>query len=147
MQHLTSEDGSTIILRLDDGDLLLESLQELASAEDLDCAVIVTGFGALKRTHIHVGEWDQLPPKNKYIVWEAPVELCSLTGLIVDGQVHAHITVSDGEKTIGGHLEPESVVLYLNEIVLHVIPGLKLTREMSPEGLPILGQPRLAAQP
>jgi len=138
MEYFVSDDGATIILRLDDGDLLLESLQEVASAESLDCAVIVTGFGALKRTHLHIGEWDKLPPKKKYIVWEAPVELCSLAGFIADGQVHAHLTVSNGERTIGGHLEPDTIVLYLNEIVISRTPGLKLTRELSPDGLPLL---------
>lgn len=138
MERFISDDGDTIVVRLDDGDLLLESLQRLAQDERLDCAAIVTGFGALQRTHIHVGEWCELPPKNRFIVHEGPMELCSLSGLIADGGVHAHITASDGERTLGGHLEPETVVLYLCEIVLRVLPGLSLTREMSSDALPLL---------
>ena len=138
MEHFTSEDGCTIVLRLDDGEPLLESLQRLAEQKGLDCAAIVTGFGALKRTHIHVGEWDRTPPKNVFIVREGPAELCSLAGFIVDGQVHAHITASNGEWTIGGHLEPETVVLYLCEIVIQRIQGLRLRREMTADGLPLL---------
>lgn len=138
MQHFTSDDGRHIVLRLDDGDLLLESLQQLADEQGLDTAAIVTGFGALKRTHIHVGEWDRTPPKNIFIVREGPAELCGLHGVIADGQVHAHITASNGEWTIGGHLEPETVVLYLCEIVVQVIEGLPLRREMTEDGLPLL---------
>lgn len=138
MEHFTSGDGRHIVLRLDDGDALLESLQQLADDLELDSAAIVTGFGALKRTHIHVGEWDQTPPKNRYIVWEAPAELCSIAGFIADGKVHAHITASSGEKTMGGHLEPETIVLYLCEIVIQIIDDLPLTRVMTDDGLPLL---------
>ncbi|MCD6361196.1 MAG: DNA-binding protein [Armatimonadetes bacterium] len=138
MEHFTSGDGRHIVLRLDDGDALLESLQQLADDEGLDTAAIVTGFGALKRTHIHVGEWDRTPPKNRFIVHEGPAELCGLHGLIAGGQVHAHITAGNGEWTIGGHLEPETIVLYLCEIVIEVIEDLPLRREMTADGLPLL---------
>ncbi len=140
MERFRSDDGQTVVVRLDDGDALLESLQQVADEEGLDCAAIVTGFGALKRTHIHVGQWAQMPPKNRYVVHEGPMELCQLSGLIADGEVHAHITASDAETTIGGHLEPETIVLYLCEIVLQVLPGLRLTREFSDDELPLLQQ-------
>ncbi|MEA3399603.1 MAG: PPC domain-containing DNA-binding protein [Armatimonadota bacterium] len=140
MERFISDDGRTIVVRLDDGDLLLESLQQVAEDEGLDCAAIVTGFGALKRTHIHVGDWCELPPRNRYVVHEGPMELCQIAGLIADGQVHAHITASDAETTLGGHLEPQTIVLYLCEIVLQVLPGLSVTREMSSDGLPLLRQ-------
>jgi len=98
----------------------------------------VTGFGALKRTHIHVGDWDQMPPKNRYIVWEGPSELCSLSGFIANGRVHAHMTASDGERTMGGHLEPETIVLYLCEIVIQIVEDLPLRRVMTEDQLPLL---------
>ncbi len=138
MQHFISGDGRHLVVRLDDGDLLLESLQRLAQERELDSAAIVCGFGALKRTHIHVGEWEHTPPRNRYVVYEGPAELCGLHGLIAAGQVHAHITASNGEWTIGGHLEPETIVLYLCEIVIEVIEGLPLRREMTADGLPLL---------
>ncbi|NLO05798.1 MAG: DNA-binding protein [candidate division WS1 bacterium] len=137
MERFISDDRGTIVVRLDHGDLLLESLQQVADDEALDTAAIVTGFGALQRTHVHVGEWCELPPKNRYIVHEGPMELCSLTGLIAGGSVHAHITASDCDTTIAGHLEPETIVLYLTEIVLQVLP-ISLRREMSPDALPLL---------
>jgi len=62
MERFISDCGRTIVLRLDHGDLLLQSLQRLAHGESIDTAAIATGSGALPATHVHVREWCGRPP-------------------------------------------------------------------------------------
>ena len=137
MKHFQSPDGQYLVLNLHHGERLLESLQQLAEELDLGTAAIVTGYGALSRLHIHYGLNVGLPPQSEFVVYEQPLELCALTGLIADNQVHAHIIASNGRESFGGHLEPETVICWLAEIVLHRLP-LALTRERDEFGVPML---------
>jgi predicted DNA-binding protein with PD1-like motif len=59
---------------------------------------------------------------------DGPLEINSVSGVIADGRLHAHISVSNGKGTYGGHLEPGSRILYLAEIVVAEITGLSLNR-------------------
>ena len=42
---------------------------------------------------------------------EGPFDILAVTGHVMGGRVHAHLTFSDEEKAMGGHLEPGSHVL------------------------------------
>ena len=50
------------------------------------------------------------------------------TGQIMGGRVHAHLTFSDEEKAMGGHLEPGSHVLTFAIITLAELPDNDLSR-------------------
>ena len=137
MTHFISADHQFVVLNLAHGELLLESLQQAADELNLGTAAIVTGYGALSRLHIHYGKHTQRPPEAVFAVYEEPLELCALTGVIADNQVHAHILASTGRASFGGHLEPETIVCWLAEIVLQRLP-MHLTREKDEYGIPML---------
>jgi predicted DNA-binding protein with PD1-like motif len=35
-----------------------------------------------------------------------PADIISMNGYIIDGKIHAHMTMANSEKGFGGHLEP-----------------------------------------
>lgn len=41
---------------------------------------------------------------------EAPADIVSMNGYVIDGRVHAHLTLANADKTFGGHLEPGTTV-------------------------------------
>ena len=137
MNCFQSDDKQFAVVNLAHGELLLESLQQAAEELNLGTAAIVTGYGALSRLHIHYGKHTGRPPEAVFVVYEEPLELCALTGLVADNQVHAHIMASNGRESFGGHLEPETVVCWLAEIVLQRLP-LSLKRERDEYGIPML---------
>lgn len=137
MNCFESADKQFLVVNLEHGDLLLESLQQAADQFHLGTAAIVTGYGALSRLHIHYGKHTGRPPESVFVVYEEPLELCALTGLVAANQVHAHILASNGRESFGGHLEPETVVCWLAEIVLQRLP-LNLKRERDEYGIPLL---------
>ena len=139
MEYFQSEDNQTIIVRFDHGDLLLEGLQAVADGLGLHTAALVTGYGALSRLHVHWGAHTGLPPEAVYGVYEEPLEICALPGVIAGGEVHAHITAGAGERTISGHLEPGTVVCWLAEVVIQTLP-LDLVRVRDEWGVPLIGR-------
>jgi len=47
--------------------------------------------------------------------------LLTTTGYVIDGRVHAHISFSDTQKTLGGHLEPGTRVFTFAILTLGVL--------------------------
>ena len=137
MEYFCSEDNQFVVIRFDHGDLLLEGLQQVVDELGLQTAAIVTGYGALSRLHVHWGKHTGRPPEPVYGVYEEPLELCALPGVIAAGQVHVHITAGAGERTISGHLEEGTVVCWLAEVVIQRLP-LELGRERDEWGIPLL---------
>lgn len=137
MERFVSDDGNTAVIRFDHGDRLLEGLQQVADELRLATAAIVTGYGALSRLHVHWAKYARRPAEPVFGVWEEPLEICCLTGLIADGQVHAHIAASNGAHTYGGHLEPGTVVCWLAEVVIQRLP-LDLVRVKDEYGVLLL---------
>ena len=121
--------GRTIILRLDQGDMVLESINELIAKENITNGYIVSGIGTVDQYNIHMVTTIGYPPNEYFDAKKGkPYELASLQGAIVDGYAHLHVVLSDTEKAFAGHLENGCRTLYLCEIIIQEIEGLNLHR-------------------
>jgi len=107
-----------IIIRLNPGDDVLATLTEAAKQNDIKNAVIVSAFGSTQNHHFHVVTTPDLPPVDAFVKEEKASDIISITGAIINGRVHAHITHSDTEIAYGGHLEPGVRVLTFLNIFL-----------------------------
>ena len=72
-------------------------------------------------------ETTNLPPGDVFFRGEGAFDLLTVTGVIMDGRVHAHITFSNTEKAMGGHLEEGCTVLTFALVVLAETPEADLT--------------------
>jgi predicted DNA-binding protein with PD1-like motif len=118
-----------IIVRLKYGTDVLEGLNESIKKEKIKNAVILNGVGSLTRYHTHVVSNNTFPTTHAYVKKEAPVDLLNINGYIIDGRVHAHITVSDDKEAIGGHLEDDTRVFTFAIITIGVLDeGVSLQR-------------------
>jgi len=106
------------VLRLNPGDDILASLEETAKKNNIKNAVILCGIGSAISYHYHVVGNKELPPRNDFVRGEAPSDIIGITGVILEGRIHAHIAHSDTEKSYGGHLEPGVKVLTLSVITI-----------------------------
>ena len=137
MKVYTQEQGGrVIVIRLNRGDLLRESIEQVIKDEQIMDGTIVCGFGALETTALHlVKNYDVHPPKEVFPKYEQdPYELCSLQGVIADGVPHIHAVMSNDSRAIGGHLELGCIVSYLTEVVIIEHKNLKLTRKATEWG-------------
>ena len=109
-----------VAMRLDPGDDLLLSLREAVRAEGIGNAAILAGVGSLDRYHFHVVKTTNMPPDNTFVRGEGPFDILTVTGMIINGEVHAHVTFSNTEVAMGGHLEEGGRVLTFAVVLLAV---------------------------
>ena len=63
-----------------------------------------------------------LPPAEEDPQASVPMDLTSVQGYILNGRVHAHITLSDENSMVGGHLEPGTIALTFFIFTVGVLP-------------------------
>lgn len=90
---------------------LLAGIEKLVKTHGIKNGVILSGIGSVMNYHVHAVSNRTFPSKNIYIKdTQSPADLIGMNGYIVDGRVHAHMTLADSEKAFGGHLEPDTHV-------------------------------------
>ena len=101
---------------------LLAGLESMVKQHKIRNAVILAGAGSLRGYHIHSVSNRTFPSKNIYIKDPtAPSDLVSMNGYIVNGKVHAHMTLTNEDKAFGGHLEPGTEVFTFAVVTIGVL--------------------------
>jgi uncharacterized protein len=112
----------TVILRFKHQADLLEDLEAVVEAEGISNAVILAGAGSVRNYQIHMVNNRDFPSRNVYLKDSStPADLVSVNGYVIDGRVHAHLTLATEEGAIGGHLEPETEVFTFAILTLGVL--------------------------
>ncbi len=109
------------LLRLQSGDDILQGLQKYVQDRQIDNALIMNGFGSVIHYHYHVVADGALPPKVDYSSGERALDIVSMSGVVLNGRVHAHITFTDAETAMGGHLEEGCRVLTFAVVVIGML--------------------------
>ncbi|MCE5342684.1 MAG: DNA-binding protein [Eubacteriales bacterium] len=129
------EAGRSILIYLEKGEAILESIEKAIEKYGIRDGMIVSGIGSANKVCYHrIGNTEDMPT-NEYITVEGPIEVTALQGLIIDGQAHLHITCCSRDQTFGGHLEHGTVVQYLAEIAIQEYPNAELTRRLGEFGI------------
>jgi len=85
-------------------------------------AVILSGIGSVKGYHLHVVSNRTFPSKNIFVRDPtSPADLIGMNGYVIDGRVHAHMTLAKADKAFGGHLEQETNVFTFVVVTLGVL--------------------------
>ncbi len=127
-----------LVITLHRGEKLLESICEQLQKEGIKNGIVLSGIGTLQKTVFHRVTTTNLIPNDEFITVEKPIELSSLQGFVADGVPHFHMAFSDVEQAYTGHLENESTVLYVAEIIIAEISGLDLKREKDENNIAFL---------
>ncbi|MEJ2049312.1 MAG: DNA-binding protein [Calditrichota bacterium] len=122
VQVVTSEFERIEIIRMRTGTDLLAGLKEAIVQKNIKNAVILAGIGSVTDYHFHVVSDKNLPPAEEFPKASVPKDLVSVQGYILNGRVHAHITLSDENSVIGGHLEPGTKALTFFIVTVGVLP-------------------------
>ena len=123
--------GDKYIIRLDKGDEIISSIEEICKREKIKIASI-TGIGAVNEVTIGIYELDK-KFYNKQS-FSDDFEITSLTGnVILSGEEiipHIHINISDKNFNVkGGHLN-SGIIGVTGEIVLQIIEG-EISKEIN----------------
>jgi len=109
---------------------LLAGLESMVKEHKIRNAVILSGIGSVKGYHVHVVSNRTFPSKNVFIKDPtAAADLTSINGYVIDGRVHAHVTLANPDKAFGGHLEPGTTVFTFAIVTLGVFgDGVDMSR-------------------
>ena len=110
------------IIRMGTGTDMLEGLDFALKEKKIVNGVILSGIGSVTDYHYHVVSDKNLPPAEEDPKASVPMDLTSVQGYILNGRVHAHITLSDENSMVGGHLEPGTKALTFFVITIGVLP-------------------------
>ena len=108
--YTTNQYGRTVIIHLGKGEKLRKaSLHVITSTDD----------------------W----PVNQFITVEKPIELGAAQGLIINGEPHFHLVISEENSLYAGHMEPGCEVQYLAEFAILELLDVDLTRKTDTFGI------------
>jgi uncharacterized protein len=107
-----------VLVRLSPGEDVLAALTEAVKKEGVRNGVILNGLGSVRSYRYHVVADDRLPPLEAVAAARQPRDVVAYSGAILDGRVHAHITLSDASRAEGGHLEPGTEVLTFSVVII-----------------------------
>lgn len=127
---ITGQFEKVVVLRFKYQTDLLRGLEKMVQQEKIRNAVILAGAGSLRNYHIHQVSNNTFPSKNVFVKDPtAPSDLLNMNGYVVDGRVHAHVTLASPDGAFGGHLEPDTNVFTFAVVTLGVFrEGIDLKR-------------------
>lgn len=111
-----------LLLRFKNNTDLLAGIDRMVQQEKIRNAVILSGVGSVRNYQVHqVGNRD-VPPMDIFTKDPtAPADITSMSGLVIGGRVHAHITLANPDHAFGGHLEPDTTVFTFAAVTLGVL--------------------------
>ncbi len=111
-----------VILRFKYGTDLLAGLQKMIMQEKIHNAVILSGFGSVRGYQVHQVSNRTFPSHDLFVKDPTkPADIIGMSGMVMDGRVHPHITLANGDVAFGGHLEPGTQVFTFAVITLGVL--------------------------
>lgn len=132
------------ILRVDAGEDVLESVQRFLQEAGVRQAVVLGGYGTLAAYHLHWVTHNRIPTDNHFRRGEGGIEILSMNGLVVDGEPHIHVALSNPDGSFGGHLEPGCIAYVLCEVFFAEVEGVPLSRQRVPVSVEGMGQGKIS---
>lgn len=111
-----------VVLRFKYNADLLAGLEKMVKEQKIKNAVFLSAVGSVRNYHIHSVSNREFPSKNTFIKDPtAPADIISINGYVMDGRIHAHMTLTTGEHAFGGHIEPGNNVFTFAIVTLGVL--------------------------
>ena len=111
-----------VVLRFKFGTDLLGGLQKMIDEQKIHNAVILSAFGSVRGYQVHQVSNRDMPSKDLYVKNPtAPADIIGMSGMVMNGRIHPHITLANADKSFGGHLEPDTTVFTFAVITLGVL--------------------------
>ena len=112
-----------LVLRFKFDTDLLAGLEKMVKQEKIKNAVILSGFGSVRGYQVHQVSNRGFPTKNMFVANPTmPADIIGMSGFVMDGHLHPHISLAIPEKSFGGHLEPGTKVFTFAVVTLGLLP-------------------------
>lgn len=111
-----------VTLRFKFGADLLAGIEKMVAQQKIRNAVFLSGAGSVRGYQVHQVSNRDFPSKNMFVKDPtSPADLIGVNGYVVDGKVHAHMTLATPDHAFGGHIEPGTEVFTFAIVTLGVM--------------------------
>jgi uncharacterized protein len=112
-----------LIFRFRYGTDLLAGLENMVKQNKVQNAVILSAFGSVRGYQVHQVSNRTLPSKNMFVKDPtAPADIIGMSGYVLNGRIHPHISLANPDRAFGGHLEPGTSVFTFAVVTVGVLP-------------------------
>jgi hypothetical protein len=127
---ITGHFDRVVILRFKYKADLLAGMQQIVKQQKIKNGVILSAIGSVRGYQIHEVSNRTLPSKDTFVKNPtAPADLIGMTGYIINGRIHPHVTLANPDRAFGGHLEPGTTVFTFAIVTIGVLDdGVDLSR-------------------
>jgi predicted DNA-binding protein with PD1-like motif len=85
---------------------LLGGMEKIVQQEHIQNGVILAAVGSVRGYEVHQVSNRDFPSHDTFTKDPTqPADLVSMNGYVINGKIHAHMTLATPDKVIAGHLE------------------------------------------
>jgi predicted DNA-binding protein with PD1-like motif len=118
-----------VVIRLKYKANLLEGMKKIVAEQHIKNGVILSAVGSLRGYEIHTVSNRDMPIQETFVKNPTqPVDLVSMNGYIINGRIHAHMTIATPDRVIAGHVEPGNEVFTFAIVTIGVMNGTDLSK-------------------
>lgn len=126
---LTGHFDRIVIIRLKYKANLLEGMKKIVKEQHIQNGVILSAVGSLRGYEIHTVSNRDMPSEDTFVKNPTqPADLVSMNGYVINGRIHAHMTIATPDRVIAGHVEEGNEVFTFAVITIGVMNGTNLER-------------------
>jgi predicted DNA-binding protein with PD1-like motif len=124
---LTGHFDRVVVIRLKNGANLLDGMMRVVKEQNIQNGVILSAIGSLRGYEVHQISNRELPTQDTFEKNPMqPADLVSMNGYVIDGRIHAHMTLATPDHVIAGHVEEGNEVYTYAIVTIGVMKDLDL---------------------
>jgi len=118
-----------VVIRLKARTNLLAGIAKVVQEQHIQNGVFLSGIGSLRGYEVHSVANRDLPTQDTIVKNPTqPADLVSVNGYVINGRVHAHMTLATPDKVIAGHMEAGNEVYTYAIVTVGVMNGTNLDK-------------------
>jgi predicted DNA-binding protein with PD1-like motif len=111
-----------VVIRLKYKANLLEGMNKIVKEQHIRNGVILSAAGSLRGYEIHTVSNRDMPSEDTFVKNPTqPVDLVSMNGYVINGRIHAHMTIATPDRVIAGHVEEGNEVFTFAIVTIGVM--------------------------
>lgn len=126
---LTGHFDRIVVIRLKYKANLLDGMNKVIKEQHIQNGVILSAVGSLRGYEIHTVSNREMPSEDTFVKNPTqPVDLVGMNGYVINGRIHAHMTIATPDKVIAGHVEEDNEVFTFAIVTIGVMNGTDLSK-------------------
>lgn len=101
---------------------ILAGLEKMVKEQKIQNGVILSAVGSVRSYAFHGASNRTFPLKNIFVKNpDGAADILGMSGYVMNGHLHPHITLADGTHAFGGHLDPGTTVFTFAAVTIGVL--------------------------